>query len=253
MSEIIEMREYFHTLRKHAGTILLVTFLLTALGGLISYFLLPPVYQAKTDILVNGSLAKGLNDTAVLSQSEIESNLMLVETYRVVIKSPLVMDTVVRRLGGSLDSEKLSKQVVVENVKNTQVISVLVSDPDPQRAAQIANAVTTVFQEEITKLMKVENVYILAAAKETGSKMIWPKLWLNIPVSFFLGLTLSIGGVLLYTHFDTTLRTEQDIEKYLEVPVIGTVSIIERKGRQPKTKKKKQEVNPTTEGVHAKI
>jgi capsular polysaccharide biosynthesis protein len=253
MSEITEMREYFHALRKHVGSILFVTFLLTALGGLISSFLLTPVYQAKTDILVNGSQAKGPNDTAVLSQSEIESNLMLVDTYRVVIKSPLVMDTVVRRLGGSSDSEKLSKQVLVENVKNTQVISVLVSDPDPQRAAQIANAVATVFQEEITKLMKVENVYILAAAKETGNKMIWPKLWLNIPVSFFLGLTLSVGGVLLYTHFDTTLRTEQDIEKYLEVPVIGTVSIIERMKRQPKTKKKNQQVNPATEGVHAKI
>lgn len=217
MSEIRELREYFSVFRKNIWVIIIVTLSVSVIAGVISYLFLTPLYEAKTYLLVNASK---INDS---------SSLPIPETYQIVIKSPIVMEPVAKQLGGEIKIDQLMEKVSVESVKNTQVVSIVVRDSNATHAAMIANTIATVFKEEITKLMKFDNISVISPAQMNGPKnKVWPKPFLNISISFVLTLILSVGCVLLIEYFDTTLKTEQEIEKYLGLPVLGTVPVIKK-------------------------
>lgn len=59
-----------------------------------------------------------------------------------------------------------------------------------------------------------------------------PNKKLNVAIAFFLGLMVSAGIVFLIEYMDNTIKTENDVEKYIGLPVIGMIPInIEESGR----------------------
>ena len=54
-------------------------------------------------------------------------------------------------------------------------------------------------------------------------KPIKPKKALNVAIAFFLGLMASVGLTFIIEYMDSTIKTEEDINKYLELPVIGII------------------------------
>ena len=53
MEETIDLREYFHIIKKRAWIIALITILAMVTSGIISFFVLSPVYEANTTLIVN--------------------------------------------------------------------------------------------------------------------------------------------------------------------------------------------------------
>lgn len=224
MEQLKELRDYVLEIRKYFWAIVIFTLLLTAATGLTSFYLIPPTYEATTELLVNSANNTGSMNNQV-SSSDIESDLMLIDTYRVIIKSPRIMDPVIKELGLAESIETLNKRVTIETVKNSKVVSIIVTQSDPQTAALIANTIANKFQTEIVKLMSVDNVNILASA--TGqAKPVQPKPVFNMLISFVFGLFISIGFIFLKEYFDTRVKTEQDIERYVKLPILGSISFI---------------------------
>ncbi len=115
MNETVNLREILLVLSKRWGVILAITSIFTIGTALISFFALTPIYQAKTEILVNRSLDSNLE--GVLSVAEIDSNLKLIETYRVIIESPRIMERVVQTLGPEASMDELLLHTKVERSK----------------------------------------------------------------------------------------------------------------------------------------
>jgi capsular polysaccharide biosynthesis protein len=224
--ETIDLRELFHILVKRIKMIAAITVIAALISAIVSYFVITPIYEAKTELLVNKS--EQTDKLGMISASDIQTNLQLIDTYNVVIKSPRIMELVARKLNEPGKVEELTKKVQVEAVKNSQVISIKVEDPSQEKAAKIANTVALTFQEEIVKLMKVDNVQILTQAKvDTDPSPVKPKPVLNIAIAFVVGLMAAVGLAFLLEYLDNSVKNEQDIEKYLGLPVLGAVSIIE--------------------------
>jgi capsular polysaccharide biosynthesis protein len=222
--ETIDLREIFFILRKRIVLIVSVTLLAAIVSALLSYFVLTPVYQAETDLLVNKSQQTDKTD---ISQSDIQANLQLIDTYNVVIKSPRIMNIVASRINEQ-DVGSLIASVNVSAVKNSQVISITVDNPDKQRAVLIANTVANTFKEEVVKIMKVDNVQILSEAKvDPKAGPVKPKPSLNIAIAIVVGLMVSVGIAFLLEYLDNSIKNEQDVEKYLGMSVLGAVSTIE--------------------------
>jgi capsular polysaccharide biosynthesis protein len=250
MNESINLRDILRVLSKRWGLILLITSVFTVGTALISFFLLTPVYQAKTELLVNRSVQANLE--GALSAAEIDSNLKLIETYRVIIESPRIMDQVLQEIGSGTTMESLLLQTKVEAVKDSQVISITIEDPDQARAVLIANTIAKTFQAEIIKMLSVNNVHILAEARNNpGADPVSPKPVLNSVVAFTLGLATAVGVAFLLEHLDTRLRTEKEIEEYLGLPVLATIAVIDNKTRKTFRKKKGEEVRSDYEKAQA--
>ncbi|GEB32879.1 MULTISPECIES: YveK family protein [Brevibacillus] len=250
MNETVNLREILLVLSKRWGVILAITSIFTIGTALISFFALTPIYQAKTEILVNRSLDSNLE--GVLSVAEIDSNLKLIETYRVIIESPRIMERVVQTLGPEASMDELLLHTKVEPVKDSQVISITVEDPDQKRAVLIANTIATTFQEEVVKMLSMNNVHILAEARDNpAAKPVSPKPLLNSIIGFVLGLATSVGVVFFMEHLDTRLRSEKEVEEYLGLPVLATIAVIDKKTKKHLRQKRAEEVRSEYEKAEA--
>lgn len=229
MEETISLREFLQTLRKRIVLIFTITFLAVLLSAVISFFFLTPIYQSSTQLLVN----QAKNDQPVFNPSEIQTNLQLINTYNVIIKSPAILDLVRKELDLDLTTDELNSKITVVSEKDSQVVAIAVQDPDPYTAADIANTTAKVFKREIVDIMNVDNVSILAKASvKENVAPVKPRPILNIVIALVVGLALSIGLAFLLEYLDNSLKDEQDIERHLDVPLLGVISIIEEPGKQ---------------------
>jgi capsular polysaccharide biosynthesis protein len=236
MEETISLRELFETLRKRLWLILFITGLATIVSAVVSYFFLTPIYQASTQILVN----QAKSEQQLYNYNEIQTNLQLINTYSVIIKSPTILEKVKEELNLDRTVDELNEQIEVSSEKDSQVFSVTVQDPDPAMAAKIANKTADVFKNEIVKIMNIDNVSILSKAEvKENQAPVKPKPLLNIAIALVVGLMTGIGLAFLLEYLDNTMKTETDVEKHLGLPVLGSVSVISSQ----RTKKTRTSVN----------
>ncbi len=224
MEETISLKELLQTLRKRLSLIAVISITAVLVSGIVSYFYLTPIYQASTQLLVN----QEKTEQTILNYNEVQTNLQLINTYNVIIKSPAILDLVIKQLDLDLTVAQLNGKIVVGSEKDSQVLNISVQDPSADTAANIANSVASVFQKEIVKIMSVDNVSILAKATVADNQTpIKPNPQLNIAIALVVGLMAGVGLAFLLEYFDNTIKTEQDIEKILGLPVLGVISTID--------------------------
>jgi len=223
MEETISLQELFKTIRKRLSLIAFITAIAITISGVISFTVLTPIYQASTQILVN----QEKQDPSTFNAQDIQTDLQLINTYNVIIKTSAILGKVIEELNLDITVGALSNQITVSSEQNSQVLAITVQDPDPKVAVDIANTTASVFQEEIQNLMNVDNVNVLAAA-ELGENPspIKPDPMLNMAIAAVIGLMLGVGLAFLLEYLDTTMKTEQDIEDLLELPILGLISPI---------------------------
>ncbi|MCM3763944.1 YveK family protein [Neobacillus niacini] len=224
MEETISLKELFETLKKRLLLIISITAIAGLVSGVVSYFFLTPIYQASTQILVN----QAKNDQAFYSPSEVQTNLQLINTYNVIIKSPAILDKVADDLDLGVNARQLNEKINVGSEKDSQVVNISVQDPSPDTAALIANKTAEVFQKEITNIMNVDNVSILAKAEVAENPSpIKPRPLMNVAIAIVVGLMAGVGIAFLLEYFDNTIKNEQDVEKELELPILGIIAQID--------------------------
>ncbi|MCM3597502.1 Wzz/FepE/Etk N-terminal domain-containing protein [Metabacillus idriensis] len=224
MEETISLKELFQTLKKRLSLIIIITAIAAATSGIISYFILTPIYQSSTQILVN----QAKSDQQAFQYNEVQTNLQLINTYTVIIKSPAILDKVIDQLKLDTTSSELNKKVAVSSEQDSQVVTISVEDEDPKKSAEIANTVALVFKKEISKIMSVDNVSVLSQA-EVGidPSPIKPRPVMNIAIALVVGLMAGVGLAFLLEFLDNTIKNEQDIEKHLGLPVLGAITRID--------------------------
>ncbi|MFB9760933.1 YveK family protein [Ectobacillus funiculus] len=226
MEETINLKELFQILRKRLLMILAVTFTAVLASAIVSFYFITPIYQSSTQILVNQKKA----DNSIVQYNEVQTNVQLVNTYSIIIKSPAILDQVKKQLNLDMSVQELTNKINVASEKDSQVFSVTVQDAKPELAKDIANTTAAVFKEEVAKIMSVDNVSILSIAEVAKEQSpIKPQPMLNIAIAFVVGLMVSVGLAFLLEYLDNTIKREQDIEKILELPVLGVVTKMEEK------------------------
>ncbi len=189
----------------------------------ISYFILQPIYEAETQLLVN---QKNI-DQPYIGVQQVETDLRLINTYNIIIKSPAILSKVINQLDLNVSPEILMEQITVTSANNSQVVNINVEDKQADLAVDIANTVAEVFQEEIQVLMTVDNVNILSVAKlDEEPEPVAPNKTLYIVAASLIGFILSAGFAIVVASLDTTIKTEQDIEEIIGLPIIGLISHI---------------------------
>lgn len=223
MEEKTSIKDLFLIIQKRWMLILLLTLGLGIISGVISYFVLTPVYQASTQVLVNQKDV----DNSSLDGMQVKTNVDLINTYGVILKSPAILEEVIKELDLSQNVDTLNQQITVNSQENSQVFSVTVKDKDPIEAAKIANTVSETFQKEIPSIMNVDNVSVLSkAVLKEKSAPIEPHPSMNITIALIIGLIVGIGLVFLLEYMDNTIKNENDAEKLLGLPVLGCIEKI---------------------------
>ena len=219
MEETIDLREYFAIIKKRFWIIALLAIISALISGVISFFMLNPVYEAKSTLIVN---ADKQAETQIVTGDQITVTQKLAVTYGEIIKSRIVLDDVIKNLKLENTYESLSGQITVSPVKDTQIISISVQDTNPQKARDIANEIPKVFKKEAKRITKANDIQVIDKAI-LPQNPIKPNKMMNMAIAAVLGAMIGLFVVFLIEYLDNKLKTPQDIEKHLGLSVLGVV------------------------------
>ncbi|MDZ5711304.1 YveK family protein [Jeotgalibacillus haloalkalitolerans] len=226
MEETISLKELFTVLKKRFMLIVSFAVIAVLLAGLYSFLIVTPMYQSTTQLLVNQEQTEAAN----VQVSDIQANLQLINTYSGIIKSPAILEQVSTQLDNELTVAQLNSKITVANEQNSQLVNVTIEDEDPYKAAEIANLTAEVFQTEIVELMNVNNVNILSPAVVSDNQSpVSPQPFLNMAIALVVGLMIGVGLSFLLEYLDNSVKTEEDIEKVLDLPLLGVINTMDNK------------------------
>lgn len=223
MEEEIELRHYWEVLRKRWVIVLILPIIAALTSGVISFYIIKPVYQASTTLIVGKKAAEsGLDATQMLDNNVLLANQQLAKTYATIAQSRTVEQNVIKALGLSLTVEGLDSMISINPVKTTEILEIQVTNTNPELAASIANTMSQEFSKAVIEIKKVDSVSIVDPAV-TPAKPVKPNKQLNVLIAFVVGLMTSVGLVFLLEYMDNTVKTSEDIEKLLGIPVLGVI------------------------------
>lgn len=220
--EEINLKDLFSFFVKKIPIILFITSIIFALGMSYSVFLKTPLYKGNTTLILVKKQTGYEQGTAAQTQNDIILNQKLVTTYSEIIKSRRVLNQVVNKLNLGYSSSELSKNITVSSVSDTEIIKISVSDENNKKASQIANTIADVFKEEVMEIYSLENVSIIDKA-EVQDNPYNVQILKDVVIFLMVGLVVSVGIMFVVYYFDTSVKSTEEIESKLGIPVIGNV------------------------------
>lgn len=221
MEDSFDLESLIQTIKKKLLLIVVLAILGAGISGAYTNFLLTPIYQASTQVV----LIPQINTESPLTHGEINVNLQMINTFIEVMASPLILNDVITELDLQLTTAQLNSMMSVRSTNNSQVVTLNVQNEQPELARDIANSVVKVFKEEIATSFNMDNMMILAPAL-TPTTPIGPRLILNTGIGFLIGLMFGLFLAFLIDLLDKTITSEQEVEKLINVPVIGIIPFI---------------------------
>jgi len=219
--EEVDLKELLLYFYKRIVIIVGIIFLCVLVGFVYTMFIKIPVYEGKTTLLmINKNLDS--SGSGSVTQSDISLNQKLVATYTQIVKSRKVLNQVINNLNLKCTYSQLYSRVSVSNISDTEIIKIIVSDSNPEKAAVIANTVASVFSNEISNIYHLENVTIIDSAEPAKSPYNI-NLFKTLCICFIGGIAISFMLLFILYYFDTSIKSQEEVEQRLEIAVIGNV------------------------------
>lgn len=218
--ETISLGELFSILKRSKWLIASLAIIAALIAFLVSSFVISPTYEASTQVLVAPKQSEQSIDLG-----QVQSSINLVNTYRVIIQSPAILEQVQENVIGAPDT--IANLITVNSEQNSQVINIKVQHTNPVLATDIANEISDVFSKEVPDLMSVDNVKVLSNAS-VPMLPVKPNILLNTAIATVLGLMIGVSIAFLKVILDRRIKTEQDVESILELPVLGSIPVIDK-------------------------
>lgn len=211
---LTELFNYFWTKK----VLIIVCFAVSLYCGIMySAVFQKPMYKSYTTLLLTPE-----NKETTITNSDITLNRNLVDTYREIIKSKKIIGTVIENLELDYSYSFLNSHVSVEDVNDTEIIKISVTDENKWLSMYIANEIASVFKTEVVKIYKLENIAIIDTA-ELSSSPYNVNFTKQVLIAGVLGLVVGFGISFVIYYFDTTVKNSEDIERKLGISVIGTI------------------------------
>ncbi len=224
--EEIDIQEIFKRLWNSRRFIITLTVIFMVIAAVYSYVIQTPKYQSYTTIVLTKAENTADENTSV-TQTDVTMNQKLVSTYSEIVRSKTVLSQVISNLQiANLTESQLRSNVTVTAIEDTEVIKIMVSNENPEYAAKIANEIGKVFSEKIREMYKINNVYTLDEA-EVSYTPYNIKHTKYIAIAMILGIVVACGIIIVRGLFDTTVKSAEEIEQALKIPVIAQLEFVD--------------------------
>ena len=240
----IDLVELLGVILHNLWIIIVSGVIVAAVALLVSYFIITPKYESVTKIYV---ISKTNADT--MTYSDLQAGSTLTKDYKELVKSRPVLEEVLAETGIDVELKNLEAQITVEVPTDTRIVSITVEDKDPYEARIIADSVRIAASKHIQEVMDTEAVNVVEEASLPIEKSS-PSILKNTAIGYAVGLFLAIAIVIINYIMDDTIKTPDDVEKFLGVSVLGSIPYsendlsdkaeMERYEKKKKQRKKKQ-------------
>lgn len=221
--EEIDLKELFEIFWSKKAQIILTVLIFMTIGAIYTIELIKPKYTSSTTlVLVQADSSNNKGNSESLTTSDLALNAKLVSTYSELIKSKNVVRQVISNLDIDVAEENLRKSITVNAVEDTELIKISVSNANPLYAEQMANEIANVFTEKVVEIYNLNNVYVVDKAEisTNPSNINHTK---NIMIFSIVGTVIAFACTFISSMLDTTVKTADDVEKKIKVPVLASI------------------------------
>ena len=221
----IDLLQIFEIIKEKLILFILICMVCCTVAICVTKFMMNEQFTATAKlIVVQKSNSSSSQQNYTYSDQQLSQKLA--NTYSQIIMSEAISDPVISNLDlfdkYGIDSRAYGKIVEVKSANNTEVIDVSVTTTDPKLSADIANEIVEVFEDKIYDIMQIENVTTLTVAKIPERKS-GPSTMKNTMIGGLIGLMICVAIIVLQLFTDTKVKTEEEVKKIFDYPIIGTI------------------------------
>lgn len=181
-----------------------------------------PQYESNSTLYV---LSKS---TSITSVADLQLGSELTSDYAEIATSKPVIDTVIEKLKKKEDikltREEVKEMVTVSNKTDTRMLVITVTSDDPDLSYKLADALTTASVNQMASITQTDKPTIVEEP-EVADKPIDNGLYKHIAIGIVIGLVLLAGLYTVSFVMNDEIKTEQDVESFLQVSVLGTIPV----------------------------
>lgn len=217
--EEYDISELLNVLKKNIVMIISLGLVGLILSSVYTLFIVTPQYSATTQLLVNQKNSEG----STIEATDITKNLQMISTYTELIKGPAILNGAKEDLGTGLSTKQLASKISITSPEGALVFSVTVTDSDPYKAAEIANAVASTFQSDIGTIMNsIDNVAITYKAVPNVNP-ISPNITLNLVIGLLAGAMIGVGISFVREFMDKTIKDPASVYEIAKWNNLGEI------------------------------
>lgn len=220
--EEIDLKELIGIFWTKKSTIILLVAIFIVLGFIYTSFILVPKYSSSTTLVL--AQAANKENSGSITTTDITLNSKLISTYSKLVKSKGVVRKVITNLGINDTEESIKSNVSVSAEEGTDIIKITVTNTDKEKAAKIANEIAAVFTERVKELYKIDNIQIVDPAEVEAEPSNVNHIK-DIIIFGIVGVVISIGYIFVGYMLDNSIKSQEDIEKNLNIPVLANIPV----------------------------
>lgn len=231
----IDLREIMGLLISRLWILIIAGVIGALIAGLGSKFLITPIYTSTTKLYIVNKTAS----LTSLSLSDLQLGTQLTKDYMILVKSRPVTEQVIHNLELDMEHEGLVGIMKVSNPSDSRVLEITADYPDPVMAKRIVDEIAIVSAERIAVIMDMQKPNIFEEG-HVATNQTSPNVMRNTIIGGAIGLILAAFVVCLLYIMDDTIKSSEDVERYLGINTIGIIPLEQDKDSSDTTKKKKK-------------
>ena len=222
----IDLLEIAHVLWQKIWAIILCFVVGAVLVGGYTKMMITPQYTATSMIYILGQT------TSISSITELQVSSALTADFTIMAKSRAVINGVIKEMNLDMSYDELKSSVNVSNPTDSHILQIEVTNPDPKMAKDISNAMANAVADNVASVMVTDKTSIAEKAVTPKSPSS-PNLMKNTAMGGLVGAVIAMGILVVRYLMDDTIKTEEDVRKYLQINTLASVSL--EKKRRKKT------------------
>lgn len=215
----IDLMEVLRSIKKNLVLIILLMVVLGAGAFCYAKFVMKPIYEAKVLMIVN---TRADPNATLITGDNINSATKMIDTYAVVIKQGKILPKVIENLDLDMTPEELSKNLSITSVNSSQVLQILLTNPDVELAGKIVNEIKDVAPDEIVAAVNAGSCVPVSDVK-IGTTPVSPSKTKYAALGAFAGLAIGVVIAIIKMLLHNTIIDDEDVKKYLDIPILGVI------------------------------
>lgn len=231
----IDLKEIFYELIDKLWFIVAATAIFGLISILITKLFITPMYTSDTQLYVVSNQSNNGN----ISYSDLQASTQLTQDYIEIVKSRSTLVTVIENLGLDMTYGELLDNLTVVTPNNTRMLKIAVENEDPFIAKKIVDKIAEVTSKEICDKLGMDEVNIIYEGDIPTSPSS-PNTMKNAVIGALLGFVLSAGTIIVMNILDDSIKSEEDVERYVGIPMLAAIPFSDELDDSVGSKKKKK-------------
>lgn len=220
----VKFEDVFKSLKNNLRLILISTLSVTLVSAIITFFFIPPEYEASTKVYIGKERFKNVSTT--YTNEEINMYQRLIKTYSELVKTKDLVRKSISNVGQDISVNEVLSKLQAISIADTQILQIKYVSDSREEAYDMVYGITEEFMKLSKKLYPKGNVHIIQQPI-VPEIPVRPNKKMNVAIGALFGMMIGLGVTFLKEFINNTYSNKEELERDLEIPCIGIIPKID--------------------------